>query len=61
MDQPRIDYHFEEKVKMYKATLTADLYKDANKNASAFINLFKEVKQEEENDHPDILLKDILK
>nr|UWG83302.1 MAG: hypothetical protein [Bacteriophage sp.]DAE67214.1 MAG TPA: hypothetical protein [Caudoviricetes sp.]DAF50774.1 MAG TPA: hypothetical protein [Myoviridae sp. ct04y17]DAU31181.1 MAG TPA: hypothetical protein [Caudoviricetes sp.]DAY80236.1 MAG TPA: hypothetical protein [Caudoviricetes sp.] len=59
MDQPKLDYHFEEKVKLYKASLTEDLYKEANKDASGFIYRFKESKPKEE--HPDILLKDVLR
>ena len=59
MDQPKLDYHFEEKMKLYKASLTDDLYEKANMNASGFIGRFKEYKPEEE--HPDILLKDILR
>ena len=31
MDQPKLDYHFEEKVKLYKASLTEDLYKEATR------------------------------
>ena len=37
MDLPKLDYHFEEIVKLYKASLTEDLYKEANKDASGFI------------------------
>lgn len=59
MDQPKLDYHFEEKVKLYNASLTEDLYNEANKDASGFIYRFKESKPKEE--HPDILLKDILR
>ena len=57
MDQPKLD--FEEKVKLYKASLTEDLYEEANKDASGFIYRFKESKPKEE--HPDILLKDVLR
>ena len=46
-------------IKLYKASLTEDLYKEANKDASGFIYRFKESKPKEE--HPDILLKDILR
>lgn len=59
MDQPKLDYHFEEKMKLYKASLTDDLYKEANEDASGFICRFKEVEPKEE--HPDILLKDVLR
>lgn len=59
IDQPKLDYHFEEKMKLYKASLTDDLYERANMNASGFIGRFKEYKPKEE--HPDILLKDVLR
>lgn len=62
IDQPRIDYDFEEKMKLLQADERDEMSIIMNENVNSILSGFQPVQTEEkEEEHPDIPLIELLK